>query len=148
MGTERCRKRTELMTVNQWKLERSWENDNPINLFFTIKEFKDAIMSGANTTPGRERLSYEGFFKTFGWYCTWWNLALFNMVWAEGYLLKEWKHAVVVPTLKPGKNPSDPSSYHPVALTTVLCKIMEKMVTNRLVCLGDECLIGLRIFFF
>ena len=69
------------------------------------------------------------------------------MVWAEGYLLKEWKHAVVVPTLKPGKNPSDPSSYHPVALTTVLCKIMEKMVTNRLVCLGDESLIGLRIFF-
>ena len=54
------------MTVNQWKLERSLENDNPINLFFTIKEFKDAIMSGANTTPGRERLSYEGFFKTFG----------------------------------------------------------------------------------
>ena len=35
MGAERCRNRTELMTVNQWKLERSLENDNPINLFFT-----------------------------------------------------------------------------------------------------------------
>ena len=62
MGAERCRKRSELMIVNQWKLGRSLENDNPINLFFTIKELKDAIVSGANTTPGRDRLSYE-FFK-------------------------------------------------------------------------------------
>lgn len=29
-------------------------------------------------------------------------LALFKTVWAEGYLPKEWKHAVVVPILKPG----------------------------------------------
>ena len=40
----------------------------------------------------------------------------------------------MVPILKPGKNPSDLSSYRPIALTAVLCKIMEKMVTNRLVC--------------
>lgn len=59
MGVERCRMRDELMAVNQWKLENSLENDNPIHLFFTIKELKDAITSGANTTPGRDRVSYE-----------------------------------------------------------------------------------------
>ena len=41
------------MTVDQWKLEGSLGNANPINLFFTIKELKEAIMSGENTTPGR-----------------------------------------------------------------------------------------------
>ena len=39
---------------------------------------------------------------------------------------------MVIPILKPGKEVSDPSSYRPIALTSVLCKIMERMVTNRL----------------
>lgn len=60
-------------------------------------------------------------------------LPLLNTVWAEGCLPKVWKHAVVVPILKPGKEASDPSSYCHIALTAVLCKIMERMVTNRLV---------------
>ena len=41
--------------------------------------------------------------------------------------------ACIVPILKPGKVGSDPSSYRPITLTSVLCKIMERMVTSRLV---------------
>ena len=48
-------------------------------------------MSGANTTPGRERLSHE-FFKHLDDTVLDEILALFNMVWAEGYLPKDWKH--------------------------------------------------------
>lgn len=132
LGVERCRKRTELMAVNQWKLEGSLDNANPINLFFTIKELKKAIMSGANTTPWRDRLSYE-LFKHLDDMVLEDILALFNTVWAGGCLPKEWKHAAVVPIMKPGKEASDPSSYRPIALTAVLCKIMERIVTNRLV---------------
>ncbi|XP_016326356.1 uncharacterized protein LOC107676347 [Sinocyclocheilus anshuiensis] len=47
-------------------------------------------------------------------------LDLFNTVWEEGNLPKEWKHAVVIPILKPGKEASDPGSYRPIALTAVL----------------------------
>ncbi|KAL7390520.1 hypothetical protein ABVT39_022758 [Epinephelus coioides] len=61
LGDERCRRRAEVMSANQWKLERSIENEEPINLFFSMKELRDAIMAGANTTPGRDRLSYELF---------------------------------------------------------------------------------------
>ncbi len=43
-----------------------------------------------------------------------------------------WKHAIIVPILKPGKNPSDPSSYRPIALTSQLCKIMERIITDRM----------------
>lgn len=46
---------------------------------------------------------------------------------------REWKHAVIMPILKPGKNTGEPSSYHPIALISVLCKTMEQMVTDRLV---------------
>ena len=61
LGVERCRKRTELMTVNQWTLEESLDNAYPINLFLTMKGRKEAIMSWANATPGRDRLSYKLF---------------------------------------------------------------------------------------
>ena len=60
-------------------------------------------------------------------------LALINNVWEGGCLPKEWKHAVIIPIVKPGKQADSPSSYRPIALTSVLCKIMERMITDRIV---------------
>lgn len=79
-----------------------------------MKELRDAINSGANTTPGRDGLAYE-LFKHLDNIVFEEVLALFNSVWAEGCLPQEWKHAVVVPILKPGKDASDPCSYRPIA---------------------------------
>ncbi|GFO23726.1 Pol-like protein [Plakobranchus ocellatus] len=39
----------------------------------------------------------------------------------------------MVPIPKPGKDPSDPSNYRPIALTSCLCKTLERMVNDRLV---------------
>lgn len=60
-------------------------------------------------------------------------LKLINSIWECGILPREWKHAIIMPILKPGKNAGEPSSYRPIALTSVLCKTMERMVTDRLV---------------
>uniref|UniRef100_A0A8C6S2Z8 Reverse transcriptase domain-containing protein n=1 Tax=Neogobius melanostomus TaxID=47308 RepID=A0A8C6S2Z8_9GOBI len=59
-------------------------------------------------------------------------LVLYNRVWTEGKLPGSWKEAVVVPIKKPGKDPSKPSSYRPISLTSNLCKIMERMIVERL----------------
>ena len=59
-------------------------------------------------------------------------MRLFNRIWDSGQLPAVWKQAIIVPILKPGKNPSDPSSYRPIALTSHLGKIMERIVTERL----------------
>ena len=40
--------------------------------------------------------------------------------------------AIVIPLLKPGKDHTDPSNYRPIALTSCLCKLMEKLVNKRL----------------
>jgi potassium voltage-gated channel Eag-related subfamily H protein 8 len=34
---------------------------------------------------------------------------------------------------KPGKDHSDPSNYRPIALTSCICKTMERMINDRLV---------------
>ena len=132
VGEERSRRRAETLAANNWKLGKNTENDSPVNVQFSRKELREAILSGGNTSPGRDRLSYE-LFKHLDDMVEEEILALINTVWAEGCLPKEWKHAVVVPVLKPGKEASDPGSYRPIALTAVLCKIMERMVTNQLV---------------
>lgn len=53
----------------------------------------------------------------------------FNMIWNAGKLSLIWKQAVIIPILKPGKDPSDPSSYRPIALTSQLGKTRGRMGT-------------------
>lgn len=75
-----------MMSLNQRKLDWSSGNDNPINLFFTIKELRDGICSGANATPGRDVISFELNKQLDDIFL---NETLFN---AEGCLPMEWKH--------------------------------------------------------
>ena len=54
------------------------------------------------------------------------------------YILKNsiresWKQATIISIPKPGKNNLYPLNYHPIALTSCLCKTMEGMVNKRLV---------------
>ena len=53
-------------------------------------------------------------------------------VWLRSRLPTAWKHAIVIPILKSGKDPHRTSSYRPISLTSTLSKLMERLVTNRL----------------
>lgn len=44
----------------------------------------------------------------------------------------DWTKAVVIPILKPGKPEEEMESYRPIALTSTLAKVFERMVTARL----------------
>ena len=56
-------------------------------------------------------------------------LRYFNLVWKVGEVPSIWRHGIIVPILKLGKVKSDPISYKPIALTSNLCKLMERWVT-------------------
>ena len=47
----------------------------------------------------------------------------------EGYLPYQWKRANVCPIFKKG-NRSDPANYRPVSLTSIVCKIMERIISE------------------
>ena len=59
--------------------------------------------------------------------------SIFNKVWEYGTFPPAWREATVIPIPKPGKDHSDPINYRPIALTSCLCKTMERMVNDRLV---------------
>ncbi|RUS68704.1 hypothetical protein EGW08_023534 [Elysia chlorotica] len=60
-------------------------------------------------------------------------LNIFNSIWETGIIPPSWKEATIIPIPKPNKDTSDPKSYRPIALTSCLCKTLERMVNSRLV---------------
>ena len=39
----------------------------------------------------------------------------------------------MIPIPKPGKDPTNPTNYRPIALTSCICKTMERMINRGLV---------------
>ncbi|GBN20509.1 RNA-directed DNA polymerase from mobile element jockey, partial [Araneus ventricosus] len=59
-------------------------------------------------------------------------LLLFNRIWQERVFPLSWLKAIVVPIPKPGKDKQDPNNYRPIALTSCLSKLLERMVSAQL----------------
>lgn len=107
-------------------------NDPDINSPFSIFELLSAIEScKKKSAPGKDNISYQ-LIKNLPRCTIYILLKIYNAIWKDGHLPGAWKHSIVVPILKPGKNKNLPDSYRPISLTSSLCKLMERMVTNRL----------------
>lgn len=57
---------------------------------------------------------------------------IFNTCLRKGYFPKSWKHANVLLFSKPGKDKKLLSSYRPISLLSMLSKLFEKVINNRL----------------
>ena len=61
-----------------------------------------------------------------------WLLDCCNRSWRTGESPQSWRDATIVPVPKPGKAQGRIDSNRPIALTSVIAKLMERMVANRL----------------
>ncbi|GFT29473.1 probable RNA-directed DNA polymerase from transposon X-element [Trichonephila clavipes] len=95
-------------------------------------ELKRALSSAHNTSPGPDGISYE-LLRHLNEDSLVSLLYLFNRIWREQVYPTQWQEAIVIPILKPGKDPKNPLSYRPIALTSCLCKTLERVVNARLV---------------
>jgi Reverse transcriptase (RNA-dependent DNA polymerase)/Endonuclease-reverse transcriptase len=57
---------------------------------------------------------------------------IFNSCYKLSYFPKVWKHAIVIPIPKPGKDLTNPSSYRPISLLSTVSKIFERTILKRL----------------
>ena len=102
-------------------------NDN-----FTHEELLSCLSDCANTAPGEDSISFE-LLKHVHENSYNFLLQLYNTLWVNEHFPNGWNTAIEQLFLKPGKNPLDPNSYRPIALTSCLCKLYEKMINNRLI---------------
>ena len=59
-------------------------------------------------------------------------LNILDSIWLSSWCSQSWRLAYVVPFLKMGQNPADMGSYRPIALTSSIGKVLERLITNQL----------------
>nr|KAG5713466.1 hypothetical protein BaRGS_025014 [Batillaria attramentaria] len=124
----------EYRRTEEQRFEKS-ENDGhaPSNGDLTLEELRTAIgsLGSQGKATGHDPISYQmirhlpdRMVKVL--------LGFYQTCWDSGQIPKAWKKAVVVAIPKDGKPPHLPTSYRPVALTSHLGKVYERLVRDRL----------------
>ena len=93
---------------------------------FTHDELLCAVKRGQSTAPGQDGLTYNVLNALLTMENNNPLLDLFNMSFDEGRLPPPWKAALIVPI------PKGDGTYRPISLTSCVCKMMERVVLNRL----------------
>ena len=102
------------------------------NLPFSMDEMMTALSSSSLTSPGEDSIKYE-MISHLSVTAKCFLLDTLNGLWISHTTPDAWHTSVVVPSYKPGRDPELPQSYRPIALTSCVCKLFERMVNNRLV---------------
>ncbi|GBN58552.1 putative RNA-directed DNA polymerase from transposon X-element [Araneus ventricosus] len=104
----------------------------PYNSEFRMFELETALSLVHDTSRGPDGITYI-MLRHLNTTSLSHLLFLFNRIWTQQKYPSQWHEAIVIPILKPGRDPSNPLHYRPNALTSCLCKTLERMVNARLV---------------
>ena len=114
------------------KLNFKSSNNEEYNTPFNLDELKDAISKAHDTATGPDEVHYQ-MLKHLPPSSLQALLEIFNDMWETGKFPESWELATVIPVPKPGKDHTEPNNYRPIALTSCLCKTLERMINVRLV---------------
>ena len=112
-------------------LDFSSKNEEEYNLPFSVTELRQSLQRASDSTTCLDQVHYQLLTHLP-------NSALsillkvYKHVWESGCFPLSWREAVVIPIPKPSTDHSDPGNFIPIALTSCLCKTMERMINARL----------------
>ena len=113
------------------KLKFTSDNTESYNSKFSFSELTDALSKAHDSSQGPDDIHYQ-LLKHLPSSSPSILLEIYNSIWATGNIPKSWKEATIIPIPKPDKDHTDPSNYRPIALTSCVCKTMERMINDRL----------------
>lgn len=98
---------------------------------FSYNELILALKTNSNTSPGEDNIHYPMLTNLSS------NgkkvlLRVLNDVWVQEKRIDAWSNQIVVPLLKPNKDPSLHDSYRPIALSSCIGKTFERLIKARL----------------
>ena len=107
------------------------DNDEKYNVDFSKRELIKSIAQATDSATGPDEIHYQ-FLKHLPDVSLDLLLLLLNDLWQSQDFPDGWREATAIPIPKPGKDRTDPNNYRPIALTSCLRKIMERMINHRL----------------
>ena len=106
-------------------------NTETYNADFTIDELTSCISDLGDTAPGPDDI-HNKIIRHLPSETLTLLLDIYNDMWRSHSFPESWRLATVIPIPKPNKDHTHPSNYRPIALTSCLCKLIEKMIHRRL----------------
>ena len=108
------------------------DGDPALNSDFTAPEMVGAMgRLTTRTAPGLD-LIHNAFLTSLPDCYRHFLRTLFNTSLQTAVLPAEWRSALIIPILKPGKDPCEAASYRPISLLSCVSKLMERLVCARL----------------
>ena len=102
------------------------------NKKFKLRDLKRSIKRAKDSAPGPDQVHYL-ILKNLPNETLTVLLDLINEYWESHLFPPSWREALVIPLPKEGKDHNYANSYRPIALTSCICKTLERMVNERLV---------------
>ena len=99
---------------------------------FTTRDLKRSLKKSNNSSPGPDQIHYE-ILRHLPIETLHILLDIINETWKSDTFPESWREALIISIPKPGKDHFNPLNYRPIALTSCICKTVERMVNERLV---------------
>ena len=119
------------MLKEKRRLDFSSKNEEEYNLPFSMTELRQSLQRANDSAIGLDQVHYQ-LLTHLPNSALFVLLKVYNHVWESSCFPPSWREAVVINIPKPGKDRSDPGNFRPIALTSCLCKTMERMINARL----------------
>ena len=118
------------------KIEKTPVNFNTYDEFdynapFTDTELATCLQQLGNTSPGPDQI-HNQILKHLPEKSLKCLLKILNDQWTNNTFPDTWHIAKIIPIPKTNKDHTNPTNYRPIALTSCVCKVMERLVTSRL----------------
>ncbi|XP_062525559.1 uncharacterized protein LOC134199209 [Bombyx mori] len=102
-----------------------------LNSLFSFNELQGVLSVVRDSAPGPDGIPYS-FLSNLTDNAKTYFLDIINHIMVSGSVPMFWKEQIIIPILKSNKPSDNALSYRPIALSSVLLKIIEHLVKNRL----------------
>ena len=102
------------------------------NQKFTMRDLKRSLKKSNTSSPGPDQIHYE-ILRHLPIETLHILLDIINETWENDTFPESWREALIISIPKPGKDHFNPLHYRTIALTSCICKTVERMVNERLV---------------
>ena len=114
------------------KINFKTNNNLRYNMKFTMRDLKRSLKKSNNSSPGPDQIHYE-ILRHLPIETLRILLDIINETWKSDTFPESWREALIISIPELRKDHFNPLNYRPIALTSCICKTVERIVNERLV---------------